>query len=135
MSDEQKIVEDTSVETPKTEETPIEQKAAETPVVETPTVEEKVVETPKVETAPVEEKVVEAPKAEVKPVEVKKEAAPQSVPSPEGEKAPKKNKKIRKFTSKELDEAIEKTKKEQGGLYSRYGRELTKRKEEITSKK
>lgn len=40
----------------------------------------------------------------------------------------KKNKKIRFMSMAEIDKAIEKTQKNQGGLYSRYAKELIKRK-------
>lgn len=45
----------------------------------------------------------------------------------------KKNKKINKMTVSELNAAIEKTIKNQGNLNSRYGRELSKRKEYFDS--
>ena len=41
----------------------------------------------------------------------------------------KKNKKINVMTLKEIEQAIEKTKKNQGGLFSRYAHELIARKE------
>lgn len=47
----------------------------------------------------------------------------------------KKNKKINKMTPQELETAIEKTVKEQGSLNSRYGKELKKRKDFVSSSK
>jgi hypothetical protein len=65
--------------------------------------------------------------------EQKKAATPEAAPA-EGA-AEKKNKKIRFFTPAELDAAIEKTKNSQGSLNSKYGKELLKRKEFLSSKK
>jgi hypothetical protein len=67
--------------------------------------------------------------------EQKNTPAPAAQAAPAEGAAPKKNKKIRFFTPSELDEAIEKTKKNQGSLNSKYGRELLKQKELFTSKK
>ena len=44
----------------------------------------------------------------------------------------KKNKKINVMSLKEIEQAIDKTKKNQGGLYSRYAHELIKRKDYLT---
>jgi hypothetical protein len=46
-----------------------------------------------------------------------------------------KNKKIKKMSLKEIEKAIEKTKQNQGGLYSKYANELVKQKEYLTSLK
>lgn len=46
-----------------------------------------------------------------------------------------KNKKIGKMSLDELNSAIEKTKEKQGGLFSRYAKELIKRKDTLSSKK
>lgn len=45
-----------------------------------------------------------------------------------------KNKKINKMTLQELEDALKKTKESQGGLYSRYAKELLKRKEVLSNK-
>ena len=49
--------------------------------------------------------------------------------------AEKKNKKIRFMSNAELDQAIEKTEKNQGGMNSKYAKELLKQKEFISNKK
>ncbi|MCK4796717.1 MAG: hypothetical protein KAT05_05005 [Spirochaetes bacterium] len=49
------------------------------------------------------------------------------------ETAAKKNKKIKLMNLKELEGALEKTQKNQGGLYSRYSRELVKRRDYLLS--
>jgi hypothetical protein len=46
-----------------------------------------------------------------------------------------KNKKINKMTLAEIDKAIEKTQQNMGSLNSRYGLELQKQREVLTSKK
>jgi len=50
-------------------------------------------------------------------------------------KKAEKNKKINKMTLVEIDKAIESTKQNQGGLTSKYGQELIKRREILSSKK
>jgi len=49
--------------------------------------------------------------------------------------AEKKNKKINKMTLAELDQAIEKTKQNQGNVNSRYGKELLKQREVLSAAK
>ena len=51
------------------------------------------------------------------------------------EDAPKKNKKIRFMDLKEIEKAIEKTDKAQGGLYSKYANELIKRRDYLINLK
>ncbi len=51
------------------------------------------------------------------------------------EEAKAKNKKINKMTKDELEAAIKKTNEIQGGLTSKYGKELLSRKEVLSAKK
>lgn len=46
-----------------------------------------------------------------------------------------KNKKINKMSLEEINNAIEKTKEKQGGLYSKYAYELLKRRDYLLNKK
>ncbi len=50
-------------------------------------------------------------------------------------KQEKKNKKIEKMNLKEIEEAIENTNKNQGGLYSKYALELLKIQKSLTNNK
>jgi hypothetical protein len=51
------------------------------------------------------------------------------------EQAKAKNKKINRMTLEELDKAIENTKQNQGSMNSKYGKELLKQREVLSTKK
>ena len=53
--------------------------------------------------------------------------------APTEDASAKKNKKIKFMDLKEIEKAIEKTSKEQGGLYSKYAYELVKRRDYLSS--
>lgn len=101
------------------------------PAVEAPKEKEEVAaETPKENAAVKEQKesAVETSKEEKEP-SLKTESNNKN----EEGTTEKKNKKINLMSLKELDQAIDKTKKNQGGLFSRYAQELLKRKDFLTT--
>ena len=65
--------------------------------------------------------------------EEQKNDAPVTAIESKEETAPEKPKKIKFMNLKELETAIEKTKKNQGGLKSRYAHELVKKRDYLKS--
>ena len=64
-----------------------------------------------------------------KPAETKKAEAPAPAEKPEGGEGAKSNKKINKMTSAEVQAKIEEIKSKQGGLRSKYARQLLQKKD------
>ena len=65
--------------------------------------------------------------------EEQKNEAPKETAEVKEAPAPEKPKKIKFMSMKELEAAIEKTKKNQGGLHSRYAFELIKKRDYLKS--